>query len=108
MKIVVSQVSEEQGLVLVPVFAESEPRLRSKDCKVTGTPDLKVRVTRSGDEVRLRGTLQSKISVPCARCLAPTDVEVNELFDLSYVPATEQARMNEDHELGEDDLEVAF
>ena len=108
MKIVVSQVSEEQGLRLEPVFAEGEPGLRSRDCRTVGSPDLKLRVARKGGNVRLTGALRSRISVPCARCLTATNVEVDELFDLSYVPATEQGGMSEDHELGEDDLQVAF
>lgn len=108
MRIRVSQVSEEEGQRIDLLFPEGEPVLRSKDCRVTGQPSLKGKVTREGSEVRIRGRLKASVLVPCARCLAPTRVDVDEDLDLLYVPLTDQRAMSEEHELADTELQIAF
>jgi uncharacterized protein len=53
-----------------------------------GGPDgvLEVRASTSGSDVVVHGTLRAALSVPCARCLEPVAVEIDESISLLVVP----------------------
>jgi uncharacterized protein len=106
MKIHVSQVSEDEGLRIHHRFPEGEPELKAQDCVTVGRPSLDAFATRSGDELRLEGSLSAKVEILCARCLAPITVPVDESFDLFYLPSTDPRFLNEERELAEEDLLV--
>ena len=59
---------------------------------------LEIRVSRSGTDVVVRGSLKADLSVPCGRCLEPTRVTVSEPLSALAVP---HAAMRES--LGDDD-----
>ncbi len=46
---------------------------------------LDVRASKSGGDVVVHGTLQAHLSVPCARCLEPVAVEIDEPISLLVV-----------------------
>jgi uncharacterized protein len=48
---------------------------------------LDVRVSKTGNDVVLRGTLSGKLVVPCARCLEPARISVHEPLSALFVPA---------------------
>lgn len=106
MKIQVSQVSEEDGLRINYQFPEGQPELKDEDSVVIGRPTVEALVTRDGLEARIRGNLEANVEIPCARCLAPIEVTVDENFDLSYIPSTDPRLANEERELDEEDLSV--
>jgi uncharacterized protein len=108
MKIYVTQISEDEGLDIHHVFPEREPRLRGKDGRILGAPSIDAQATRSGDELRLTGTVAATVELDCARCLAPVRVNVDESFDLFYVPSVNRLQPDEERELAKDDLLVAF
>jgi uncharacterized protein len=63
--------------------------LEGTDVSTTGGEGtLEVRVSKSGTDVVVRGTLQAALTVPCARCLEPASVPVNEDISALVVPAT--------------------
>jgi uncharacterized protein len=65
---------------------------------------LELRLSKSGTDVVVRGTLQAELTVPCARCLQPARVVVRE--ELSALAlATSTARGNDDEE-GPDDADT--
>lgn len=101
----VSQISEEKGLTVSHRYPEGGPELRSEDMRIVGCPELSVRVTRAGSEVRLAGQLRAAVEVDCGRCLAPVSFPVNETFDLFYVPPIGS---DEERVLAEEDLVVGF
>lgn len=48
---------------------------------------LDVRLSKSGNDVVLRGTLTAELVVPCARCLEPAHVTIHESLSALFVPA---------------------
>jgi uncharacterized protein len=50
--------------------------------------ELRVRLSKSGGDVVLRGSVAAEIMVPCSRCLEPTPVAVTEELSLLAVPAS--------------------
>ncbi len=50
---------------------------------------LDVRISKSGTDVVVRGTLTADLTVPCARCLEPAHVSVREPMSALAVPAAE-------------------
>ena len=108
MKIYVSQISEDEGLDIHHAFAEREPKLRGRDGQILGRSVIDARATRSGDQLRLTGTVVATVQLDCARCLAPVPVNVDESFDLFYIPSVNRLGPGEERELAKDDLLVAF
>jgi len=104
MEIHVSQVSEEEGLRIHRQFSEQEPKLKGRDAIIAGRPILDAFASRKGDELRLRGTLAATVEIPCARCLKPILVPVDESFDVFYIPSSDPRFLNEERELAEEDL----
>jgi uncharacterized protein len=49
--------------------------------------ELAVRASKSGNDVVVHGTLKAQLKIPCARCLEPADVAVNEPLSVLMVPA---------------------
>lgn len=47
---------------------------------------LDVRLSKSGNDVVLRGTLTAELVVPCARCLEPARVPIHETLSTLFVP----------------------
>jgi uncharacterized protein len=62
--------------------------------------ELDVRVSKSGTDVVVRGTLSAQLTVPCARCLEPARLAVSEDISALVVPA---AVLRESSGAGEDD-----
>lgn len=52
---------------------------------------IDVRLSKSGTDVVVRGTLAAELSVPCARCLEPARVIVSEPISALVIPAAELA-----------------
>jgi uncharacterized protein len=48
---------------------------------------LDVRVSKTGNDVVVRGTLSGELIVPCARCLEPARVSVKEPLSALFVPS---------------------
>jgi len=55
-------------------------------CENDGRLDL--RLSKSGTDVVVRGTLEAHVTAPCARCLEPAPVVVKETISALAVPAT--------------------
>jgi uncharacterized protein len=47
---------------------------------------LEVRASKSGSDVVVHGTLSAELTVPCARCLKPVPLVIEETLSLLYVP----------------------
>jgi uncharacterized protein len=107
MKIHVSHVSEEDGLEIHHLFADQNPGLQSPDCRIVGRPSIDAFASRSGSELNLQGSVTAQVEIPCARCLEPVPVSVDESFDLSYIPSADPKLLVEERELVEQDLQVA-
>jgi uncharacterized protein len=70
---------------------------------------LEVRATAElvDGQIRVCGTLHTRLELVCARCLETVQEEVSKEFDLYYRPVTSIAKEEEVH-LTLDDTEIAF
>jgi len=69
--------------------------------------EVEGRVRRKQDrEIELNGRLRTRVSVPCARCLKPVALPIEERFTERFVPAVAW-RDEEQHELDQEDLNLA-
>jgi uncharacterized protein len=65
---------------------------------------LEVRLSKSGNDVVLRGVLTAELIVPCARCLEPAHVTIHEPLSALFVPAsTLRAEHTRGGDRGDDD-----
>jgi uncharacterized protein len=65
-----------------------------EDTQVTASErdgELDVRLSKSGVDVVIRGTLAADLVVPCSRCLEPTAVPIREEVSALAVPASSSA-----------------
>ena len=61
--------------------------LEDHEATAAGTDgELDVRASRSGTAIVVHGTLRADLIVPCARCLTPVDIRVDEPLSLLFVP----------------------
>lgn len=67
--------------------------------------ELDVRLSKSGVDVVIRGTLAADLVVPCSRCLEPAAIPVREEISLLAVPASE-ARGGRDRRGADEDEEA--
>ena len=105
MKVNVAKISEDEGLNVHHLYPEGEPALGGDDGRLTGRTTLELQAIRAGARVRVAGSVNATVEVDCDRCLKPLSVAVDQSFDLLYVPPL---GTDEEHELGEDDLSIAF
>jgi uncharacterized protein len=72
--------------------------------------EFEVRVSRSGTDVVVRGTITAEVIVPCARCLQPARVVVREPVSALFVPgsasSTSRQVAREEEEAPPDDADV--
>ena len=61
-------------------------------------------ITRSGDTIFIRGSLDATLGMDCSRCLEPARLEVGGSFAYTLLPAQTETR--DDLELRAEDLEI--
>ena len=62
--------------------------LEGQDVTAAGTDgELDVRVSKSGTDVVVHGRLRAQLEVPCARCLEPAKVAIDQALSVLLVPA---------------------
>jgi uncharacterized protein len=74
-----------------------------------GDGTLELRLSKSGTDVVVRGTLQAELRVPCARCLEPARIAVKEDVSALVVPATamrESAGARDDDDLSPEQADL--
>ena len=64
------------------VLEDHEAKATDRDGKV------EVRASKSGTDVVVHGTLDASLTVPCARCLEPVDIDVHSDLSVIYVPGS--------------------
>jgi uncharacterized protein len=63
--------------------------------------------SRKGEEVRLRGKINTEVEVACDRCLASLRLPLEVEFDAAFIPQESEAGKTENVELLSDDLGLA-
>jgi uncharacterized protein len=108
MNIQVSQISEDEGLTIRHLYPEGEPALVGQESRLVRETALSARATREGEKVKMVGSLKATVQIECDRCLTPIIVPIDQSFDLLYVPPLRAGSAQEEHELADKDLSVAF
>jgi uncharacterized protein len=62
------------------------PAVQASNLHAAGAAEL---ASHALDEIRVRGKLTVKMEAPCDRCLEPASFDLDNGFDLSYVPTPE-------------------
>jgi uncharacterized protein len=79
----------------------------NEDYRLAGPVTLAFDIYKNNREFRLAGRLQATLELSCGRCLEAFTVNVDNGFDLMYLPHTENVGEGE-IEIEEDDLETAY
>ena len=87
-------------------YEAGEIVLDEETARLTEAPQINGRVARSGQEVRLRGTVTARAEVECDRCLKTVDVPIETQFDVTYIPTVDYESAAT-AELQEEDLSVS-
>jgi len=79
------------------------------DFKQAGLLDWSVTAERAGEDIRIAGTVNVSLELPCSRCLEPAKLDVKKTFDLFFRQRA-QAMFDEDEEieLTEPETRTAF
>ena len=88
-------------------YAPGSVDYHSGEFKQAGPLEVRASAELVEGQIRITGSLQTKIELVCARCLEPVVEEVSRDFDLFYRPMKTIAKEDEVH-LREDDTEIAF
>jgi uncharacterized protein len=96
----------EAGEPFAHTYAPEELALGDESVRLTSEVKVAGRVSRKGEQVRLRGDVSTAVEARCDRCLRPVTLPVEVGFDARYVPAEgDGAEAGEEAaELKEDDL----
>jgi uncharacterized protein len=97
---------EGKSSALAHNYEAGELVLDEEFARLTEAPQINGRITRSGHEVRLQGTITARAEVDCDRCLKSVSFPVETEFDVNYVPATTYYG-DATAELKEDDLSLS-
>ena len=85
------------------VFDPQDP-----DYRVVSPVELSADVRKlGGDAFGVSGHVNARLELECGRCLEPFELPVEADFDLRYVPSIANSG-NEEQEVGNEDLSVAF
>lgn len=87
-------------------YEAGEIVLDEETARLVEAPQINGRITRSGQEVRLQGTVTARAEVECDRCLKTVAVPIETDFDVTYIPAVDYERAAT-AELQEEDLSVS-
>ena len=104
MKIEVESLTAE-GKPFEQTYAPGELALEDEHATLASGVRTWGRASRAGDEVRVRGSLQTSVELSCDRCLGPVPIPVNVDFAANFVRPGELTA--EAKELQDEDLEVS-
>ena len=79
---------------------------RSSEYRVIEPVGLRFTVHKDKDRFRLVGTVSTVLELTCSRCLEPFRLPVDSIFDVRYLPHSENT--GEEREVEEDDLSDSF
>jgi uncharacterized protein len=97
---------EELGGKIAQTYEIAGLGLDDNECRLVEPAQVRGRIQRHGTEVELRGELQTTVEIPCGRCLKPVVLPLNQNFSERFVSEVNW-RAEEQHELGEQDLNLA-
>jgi uncharacterized protein len=83
--------------------------LEGEDFRIVAPVDLRVRITKDAQKVRLAGRVRTTLETDCGRCLDAFRVPVDATLDLMFLPDTGEAAAGKgEKEVRDDDVGVSF
>jgi len=81
----------------------------TENVQQVGSLDWSASAERAGNEIRIAGSLNSEVELPCSRCLEPARIAISKPFDLFFRQRDEEM-FDEDEEikLTESETRTAF
>jgi DUF177 domain-containing protein len=93
--------------VVAKEYASGEIDYHGVEFEQRGTLAVEAVAELAGEEIRIRGHLETRLEAHCDRCLAPVEFPVWRDFDLAYRPLASIAHQ-EEVEVPGDELAVGF
>src|SRR5215468_2606017 len=90
------------------IYAPGSIDYQSAEVKQVGPLEVTATAELIDGQIRVEGQLETKIEMPCARCLEPVVEEVNRPFDLLYSPLPKGNKPEAEERLKDDDSEIGF
>lgn len=97
-------VSELEGQSRRLEYRFSSFDTQDEDIRCTEQPFVSFDLSRRLNEVRIAGRVVAAFETVCDRCLASVECKCDELVDLRYLPRSEAQTLEDERELGEQDL----
>lgn len=98
---------ELHRIVVSKTYASGTLDYRGAEIQQSGPLKVDAVAEVAGSEISIRGRLETRLTVPCDRCLEPFEFPVEREFDLTYRPLESIARQ-EEIEVPKDELGVGF
>ena len=98
---------ELHRIVVSKTYAAGELDYHETEFRQVGPLDVDVVAELAGAEIRIRGSLRTRLESACDRCLGKVEIPVAHDFDLQYRPMSTIAR-EEEVKVPTDELDVGF
>jgi DUF177 domain-containing protein len=98
---------ELHRIVVSKTYASGDLNFRGAEFQQAGPLHVDAVAELAGPDFRVRGSLKTRLSACCDRCLAPMEFPVERAFELFYRPMASIAR-EEEIEVPKDELGVGF
>ena len=98
---------ELHRIVVSKTYASGELNFSGADFQQAGPLQVDGVAELAGPDIRVRGSLKTRLSAACDRCLAPIEFQVERSFELYYRPMASIAR-EEEIEVPKDELGIGF
>ena len=98
---------EIHRMVVSKTYAAGELDYHGAEFRQVGPLDVEAVAELVGSEIRIRGSLRTRLEAACDRCLERVEIPVSRDFDLQYRPMQSIAR-DEEVAIASDELDVGF
>lgn len=106
MRIEVENLSEG-GQEFAHVYAPGELELDGEQAALSRAARVEGRASRRGEEIRVRGHVETGVRVGCDRCLAPVEMPLEVEFETAFIPQERAAGQADHVELLVEDMGLA-
>jgi uncharacterized protein len=115
MHILVEQINEDSLKIEFEEKPESFPVLlemvKQGECEFSAPIKTAIKASRIGDMIEVKGTLNTRVRLPCSRCLNEYETTLKSRFHLTYVnrlPLEEQDVEQEEIEISAQDMGLIY
>src|ERR1044071_2055264 len=85
-------------------YRPEEVELEEEGARLVSEAKVEGSATRTGEQIRLRGTIGTEVELLCDRCAAPQRAPLAVEFDTSFIPQEVEGVKGENVELQAEDL----